>query len=135
MNCRFLKAYSFLNGKATIVFDPPANATWPDNAEEGAKAAIGQLAQYNMSFNSTLIATSRRTSAEVVYKPQNKTYVDALLRAFNAKHVVAAHDAAQGLKRSLMQHNLEVARRFLHDTARLRNMNCTSEEHKQQSKC
>ena len=54
------------------------------------------------------------------YAPRNITYADALLTALDAAQATAAHDAAQRLKSSIMERNVEVARRFLADTVQLK---------------
>ena len=77
------------------------------------------MQQLGMAARHASAGTELRRQAPA-YAPRNITYADALLTALDAAQVAAAHDAAQRLKSSIMERNVEVARQFLADTAQLK---------------
>ena len=117
--CSILDPYSFLlqERAAAMVFDPSRNASWLDPALEGAKQALA-LGRLNATFDAGRVALPpKRPTAASAYASLNTSYVDALLRAFDASQMTTSHLAAGRLKAWLMAHNIDVARSFLRDTA------------------
>ena len=97
-----------------LTFDPPVGAVWPDSAAEGAKAAMQQLGK------DALHGLASAEQQMPAYVPRNITYVDAVLTALDAPQVAAAHDAAQRVKATVLEHNVKVASQFLANTAQLK---------------
>ena len=96
-----------------MVFDPPANATWPDPASEGAKRALELASRHGQAQEEPPAGAPGDEQVQV-------GFLEALSRALDPHESLAAHEAALALKQRMLRRNVEVASSFLADAAQLR---------------